>query len=98
MLAYGLGSAFVPLIGSVGLEVFGSPTLPALLTLFNLALVALAVIRLVKRRRLPVVEPVPFAPLALPQVVATRDSLLSVEEDTTDPQAVSSTRAARGPS
>ncbi|NLE86650.1 MAG: MFS transporter [Myxococcales bacterium] len=98
VLAYGLGSAFVPLIGSVGLEVFGSPTLPALLTLFNLALVALAVIRLVKRRRLPVVEPVPFAPLALPQVVATRDSLLSVEEDTTDPQAVSSTRAARGPS
>ncbi len=98
VLAYGLGSAVVPLIGSVGLEVFGSATLPALLTIFNLALVALAVVRLVKRRRLPVVEPVPFAPLALPQVVAARDSILSPEEDPTDPQAVSSTRAARGPS
>lgn len=97
VLAYGLGSSIAPLIGSAGLEIFGSATLPFLLAVFNLALVALGIVRLVKRRRLPVFEPVPFAPLALPQVVAARDSMLSPEEETESDQAVSSTREAQHP-
>lgn len=73
VLAYGLGSSSAPLLGAAGLQLFGAPTLPWLLIAFNSALATLAVVRLIRRRRLPVVTPAPFVPLALPQVVATSE-------------------------
>jgi MFS family permease len=73
VLAYGIGSAVVPLIGSAALELFGAIALPMVILAVNVALAALAVVRLLKRRRLPIDEPVPFTPLALPQIIATPD-------------------------
>lgn len=95
VLAYGLGSSSAPLLGAVGLEVYGASTLPILLVTFNLALVGLAIVRLVKRRRLPVVAPVPFAPLALPQVLAVpeRTSVFPDSPESSGETPASSTRS-----
>jgi MFS family permease len=73
VLAYGIGSSIAPLVGSAGLELFGAIALPASIALFNLALAALAVARLIRRRRLPIEQPVPYTPIALPQVIAAPD-------------------------
>lgn len=83
VLAYGLGSSVAPLLGAAGLELFGAVALPLSLVLFNLALGVLALVRLAQRRRLPVSIPVPFTPLALPQVVAAPESEVFASEAAT---------------
>jgi hypothetical protein len=52
--------------------------------------VGLAVVRVLKRRRLPVLTPVPFAPIALPQVLAAPERDLPEDEPLVRPDGVAS--------
>ncbi len=68
VLAYAAGSSAIPLLGSLALEVYGAQALPPVLMVMNLGLGAWAVLRIARRRRLPVHEPAPVPPLAMPMV------------------------------
>ncbi|NQU47880.1 MAG: MFS transporter [Planctomycetes bacterium] len=73
VFCYGAGAAIGPAAGAVVMDLGGPSAFPIWLGSSNGLLVIIAIIRQLVRRRLPIVDPVEFAPVALPQVAPASD-------------------------